>query len=131
MLGPEEQMTMRRIMATVLALALAACSGTTEVTESDDGGSVSVGVGEEFTVALPANPTTGFTWMVVRVDADVFEQVDETEFVPDSDALGAGGTLTYHFEGRAEGTGQLVLEYRRPFENVAPEATFTLTVNVG
>ncbi|HSJ28851.1 MAG TPA: protease inhibitor I42 family protein, partial [Acidimicrobiia bacterium] len=63
--------------------------------------------------------------------ADVFEQIDETEFEPQSDALGAGGILTYRFEGRAEGSGQLVLEYRRPFEDAAPEATFTLTVTVG
>lgn len=122
---------MRRIVVMIVALMLAACSGSTEVTESDDGGSVAVGVGEEFTVALPANPSTGFTWTVARLDADVFEQVGETEFEPESDALGAGGTLTYRFEGRAAGTGELVLEYRRPFENVAPESTFTLTVDVG
>jgi len=117
--------------AVVLAALLAACSQTATVTEADDGGSVSIGVDDELVISLPANPSTGYGWVVGPFDANVLEQVGEAEFEAESDALGAGGTYTLRFEGRAAGTVELAFDYERAFEDTDPEDTFVITVTVG
>lgn len=122
---------MRRIGIVMLVLGVVACSGATVVTEADDGGTIELEVGDEFELALPANPSTGFTWVFGPFDANVIEQIDGETYEAESDALGAPGTLTYRFAARAEGTVVLTLTYEREFEDVEPEDTFTLTVNVG
>lgn len=121
---------MRRTTILVLMVLLTACGQGTEVTEADDGGSVEIEVGDTFTVSLPANPSTGFTWTVNPFDANVVEQVGEAEFEPESDLVGAPGVYSIQFEGRAAGTVELVFDYERTFEDAEPEDTFQLTVTV-
>lgn len=121
----------RRIGILMLVLTVVACSAANVVTEADDGGTLELDVGDEFELALPANPSTGFTWVFGPFDADVIEQIDGERSEAESDALGAPGTLTHRFAARAEGTVELTLTYERPFEDAEPEDTFTLTVIVG
>jgi inhibitor of cysteine peptidase len=113
-----------------LAVLLAACSQTASVTEADDGGSVSIGVGDELVISLPANPSTGYSWVFGPFYATVLEQVGEAEFEAESDALGAAGNYTVRFEGRVAGTVELILDYERPFEDAEPEDTFVITITV-
>jgi inhibitor of cysteine peptidase len=120
------------ILLTVLAGLLSACGQPLSVTDVNDGEAVAIEVGQELEVSLPANPSTGFGWTVVIDDPSVLGQVGDPEFVSDSEELvGAGGMLTMHFVGLAEGSSGLRLEYERPFEDVEPEDTFTLDVTVG
>ena len=120
------------IVLVALAALLSACSQSVSMTEADDGSSVTLEVGQELEVSLPANPSTGFGWTVVIGDASVLEQVGEAEFVTESeDLVGAGGVLTMRFVALAEGTTELRLDYERSFEDVEPEETFTLDVTVG
>lgn len=120
----------RHIGVVVLAVLVTACSSTARVTEADDGGSVSIGVGDELVISLPANPSTGYAWVVGPFDADVLEQVGEAEFESESDLVGAPGIYTVRFEGRAAGTVELVLDYERSFEDTDPEDTFVITITV-
>lgn len=114
----------------LVAVLLTACSQTASVTEVDDGGSVTIGVGDELVISLPANPSTGYAWVVGPFDANVLEQVGEAEFDGESDLVGAPSTYTLTFEGRAAGTVELVLDYERSFEDTDPEDTFVITITV-
>jgi inhibitor of cysteine peptidase len=119
----------------LLALALAACGGgddgdAIEVAEADSGGAREVAVGEEIDIVLPSNPTTGYSWNPLKAtDPAVLAQVD-SDYEPDSDAIGSGGmeTLTYRAEGPGETT--IDLGYFQPWEPNNVDKTFTLTVKV-
>ena len=120
------------IVLFALAALLSACSQPASMAEADDGTSVTIEVGQELEVSLPANPSTGFGWTVVIGDASVLEQVGAAEFVTESeDLVGAGGVLTMRFVVVADGTTELRLDSERSFEDVEPEDTFTLDVTVG
>ena len=58
-------------------------------------------------------------------------QKGEPEFSPESDLIGSGGTMTFHFAGTAAGRSDLQLDYVRPWEDAEPLDTFLVTVNVG
>jgi inhibitor of cysteine peptidase len=102
----------------------------TAVTAADDGTSVALDVGDRLIVTLEGNPTTGFTWEVDGTVPANLVQLGQPLFVADSDAIGSGGTFTFRFEAVASGSGTLRLIYHRPFETVAPEDSFEVTVTV-
>ncbi len=96
---------------------------------------VTLRVGGELKVALAANPSTGYGWEVSTApEPAVLEQVGEPvyEATPtDTMVVGSGGTTTFRFRAEAAGTTEVVLVYRRPWEEgVEPVDTVTVEVTV-
>jgi len=115
----------------VLVMTSACSSSPVQLTADDNGGQVEVKAGEEFTVVLNGNPSTGYTWEAVDLDAAMLELVGDPEFVSDSPGLvGAGGTLTLTFKALQAGTTTLNLVYHRSWEDAEPADTFSVTVTV-
>ncbi len=83
------------------------------------GDSIDVAVGEEFVVALPATPSTGYTWTAAGNPDVTFVS---THQVSGGSQPGAEGTQEMTFEGRQAGTSQLVFTYGRSFEKTDPPA---------
>ena len=82
-------------------------------------------------VSLEANPSTGYTWEVATIDESILRLLGEPQFLPESSAVGAGGTQTFRFEAAGTGQTDLRLVYRRPWEQgVAPLQAFSLNVVV-
>ena len=124
---------MRRLLlmvAMAAALLATGCSGAAsevKVTQADNGGEVTVGIGQVLVVDLEGNPSTGFTWSVA--DKPVFlTTIGEPEFKADSDLVGASGSLELRFSADEPGQGTLELWYARPWESVQPEQTFRIDV---
>ena len=115
----------------LLALGVAGCGGPKSValTSADDGGAATVRAGGVVTVELEGSPTTGYMWLEAGAP-DVLELRGEPEFELSSDALGAGGVMTFTYDALEAGEGTLELEYARPWESVDPEETFSVTVTV-
>ena len=84
-----------------------------------EGDSIEVAVGEEFIVALPATPSTGYTWTAAGNPDVTF--ISEKQ-ISDGSPPGAAGTTEMTFEGRAAGESQLVFTYSRTFEKSNPPA---------
>ena len=102
-----------------------------KLSEQDDGGTVTLGIGEQLDITLAANPTTGYQWEVASGDSAVLKQVGEPVYTADSAALGSGGTMTFHFVALAPGQTTLKLVYHRPFEkDTPPVQTFEITAVV-
>lgn len=117
----------------LLALGLTACAVKPLVLgEKDSGRTVSVKAGHRLTVELPANMTTGYSW-VVADDGDL-KQVGESDYRQSSgnrNIVGAGGVQTFKFDAAKTGSGTLKLEYRRPWEKgVAADKTWSAEVQV-
>jgi inhibitor of cysteine peptidase len=92
------------------------------------GDTISVAAGDEFEIALPANPSTGYAW-TAGDDPDV-EFVSSHEVAGGSQP-GAAGTQELTFRATDAGTSTLKLAYARSFESGVPPAktaTFPVTV---
>ncbi len=97
----------------------------------DSGRRIEIRAGARFTVALRANPSTGYGWEVVETGAPVVRQVGDPTFVEDNREAGAGGTITFAFRAERPGTASLKLAYARPWEkDKEPADTFAITVAV-
>jgi predicted secreted protein len=83
------------------------------------GDSIDVKVGEAFVVALPATPSTGYTWTAAGNPDVTFVS---THQVQGGSQPGAEGTQEMTFEGRQAGESQLVFTYGRSFEKTDPPA---------
>jgi len=104
-------------------------SEATVYTADDDGTSIVLEPGESFSVVLPGNATTGYSWQVEGIDAAILSAA-EPVYVSDSELVGAGGVYTFTFTAAAAGETQVRLVYLRPWEQVEPAETFTMTVTV-
>ena len=121
------------LMFGLLLKALSACGATNEIEldADDDGGQIELNTGQMLVISLEGNPTTGYTWEVAELDDQVLRQVGETEFKPESDAIGAGGVQTLCFETVNSGQTTLKLVYHRSWEaDVEPAETFSAQVVV-
>lgn len=124
------------LIALVAAGALAAFAMSTDepseatvYTADDDGTSIVLEPGQSFSVVLAGNVTTGYSWQVEGIDAAILSAA-EPVYVSESELMGAGGSYTFTFTAAGSGETELRLVYLRPWEQVEPLETFTMTVTV-
>jgi inhibitor of cysteine peptidase len=121
------------VVGIALVLGVAGCSASAVAVEKgDDGGDVTLGIGQVLDVHLPSNPSTGYAWQIVECP-DFLTPAEVSIFESDAGegVVGAGGVETWRFTGASTGTGTLVLEYRQAWEpDVPAEDTYEITVTV-
>lgn len=85
-------------------------------------------------IELASNPTTGFLWKVTRIDPAVAMVDPAGTYVPDHvprGIVGAGGKTIFPLRLLRPGKTEIVLEYRRPFENKPePEKQVTFRLEI-
>lgn len=102
-----------------------------ELTEQDHGRTVTVAAGEQVTLRLEGNPTTGYLWELLRYNQELLTLVGETGFVRDADRPGAGGRFVFRFAPRGVGETRLQLVYLRPWEKkVKPIRNFEVVLKI-
>ncbi len=102
-----------------------------ELTERDHGRTLTIAAGEQVTLRLEGNPTTGYLWELLRYNQELLTLVGETGFVRDADRPGAGGRFVFRFAPRAAGETRLQLVYLRPWEKkVKPIRTFEVVLKI-
>ena len=90
-------------------------------------------LGEELTVTLGSNPTTGFQWSedAEISDESVIKQVSHKFVGPETDVPGTPGKEVWTFEALKKGTVTTVLEYSRSWiEEDADHWTVTITTTI-
>ena len=90
-------------------------------------------VGEELTVTLGSNPTTGFQWSEYAEISDdsVIKQVSHKFVGPETDVPGTPGQEVWTFEALKKGTVITFLEYSRPWiEEDVGHWTVTITTTI-
>ncbi|MBN1124127.1 MAG: protease inhibitor I42 family protein [Sedimentisphaerales bacterium] len=92
---------------------------------------ICAGLGEEITLELPANPSTGYSWRLVgampfllRPVARKYEPAQQSGSI-----IGAGGTEIWTFRADETGQADMTVEYARPWETDTP-ATLTRTFHI-
>lgn len=86
--------------------------------KTDSGTTYELRAGESIEVRLPENPTTGYTWAVLKIPEDLLRlEMESFETEPaDPRITGRGGTKIYVFKTLQPGSGELLLRLRRPWE---------------
>jgi inhibitor of cysteine peptidase len=128
-------MTRRVMMAAVVAIGAAACSGGASGRETftDPATPIEMSRGAEFDIALKSNQSTGFQWVLVDSAAlSPLRFVRKRYAVPREyrDNNGAGGTETWTFATPEPGQATINLVYKRPWETTPPIETATFRVRV-
>jgi inhibitor of cysteine peptidase len=108
----------------------ASTTGAVTVTKADADKTVAVAPGQTLEVVLDANPSTGYTWMVASAPPFLKSEGEPTfASQAETGVVGAGGTQTLKFSVSGSGTGELSLNYLRPWETgTAPAETFKVNV---
>ncbi|MEZ0396523.1 MAG: protease inhibitor I42 family protein [Anaerolineales bacterium] len=125
-----------KLISILLGLVLLLTAGCGRQTISLDaaanGQTIEMTLGQRLTIALPANPSTGYTWEIQQGATPVLDPIGEPAFTSDNPGLvGSGGTLRLTFRAAQTGVTTLVLVYHRPWEtDVEPLDTFQVTVTV-
>lgn len=107
--------------------------------ESHNNKEVTMAVGQELIIRLPANATTGYEWK--RVATRTFSQSKETIISPagekytpaasNKNLVGSGGIYEATFIGKTAGNVSMTFKYIRPWIGVAKDdKTFTIMVSV-
>jgi inhibitor of cysteine peptidase len=88
-----------------------------ELKQHDSGGRRTTRVGEELSVVLAENPTTGYRWHP-EIDAGTLQQTDDRYDGP-AEPRGAAGTRRLTFRVLRPGPVHLRVVKRRPWEDTA------------
>lgn len=106
---------------------------TTRITAEQNGQTVNVAVGQRFAIELVGVPTAGYVWAPAQVPAFI-TRAGETSGNTSQAQSQPGFTGGNHWEvtmfaATAPGTGEIVMEQRRPWEtNEPPNQTFRVTI---
>ena len=99
-------------------------------TDPQSGAEVTLRPGGKLRLQLDSNPTTGYLWYLIDIDASQIDQLSD-EYVADpapEGLVGSGGHQLFTFEALATGKSNLVLSYARSPADIAE--TLTLKIKV-
>jgi inhibitor of cysteine peptidase len=110
---------MRLLVLLVCLLGACMSANAVVLTEQDKNKTVSVAVGEAFTVRLSENPTTGYVWAVEGMAEVLALQSTDyvTDAVPNGEMMvGIGGKKSFVFVAKKVGAVTLKFKEWRPWE---------------
>ncbi len=79
---------------------------------------IKTGIGQEFTIELPSNPATGYSWQLISLPTGSIQLQDKTFKLAEEmeNVVGAGGYEIWTFMALKKETVDLVFEYKRSWE---------------
>ncbi|MCE1116487.1 MULTISPECIES: protease inhibitor I42 family protein [Pseudomonas] len=90
-------------------------------------------VGQNMTLTLPSNPTTGYRWLLQNPAPEILRALGPEVYSSPEQAgiVGSGGLSTWRFQAKAAGEGHLILVYQQPWApEVRPVQTFDCAIRV-
>ncbi len=121
------------LAAAAAALLTAGCGGgIIRLTEVDNGKVVSCSPGSVVEIALPGNPTTGYSWQPARMPADSVLVLTENQFrqydAAGKNLVGVPGTYVFRYEVTGKGSEGIQLQYIRAWENLPPSGIYEVLI---
>jgi inhibitor of cysteine peptidase len=98
--------------------------------ESHNNGSFAVAVGALIELALPGNPSSGFTWQRVGNRNGTVEREGDVQFRSNSNEAGDPGIYYFRFRALQPGSDAIRMVYARFEKSVGGARTFTVTIEV-
>jgi inhibitor of cysteine peptidase len=129
-------MTALRLLVPLGLALLTACAHQPPHTVELDGESecpVRLQVGQNMTLTLPSNPTTGYRWLLQNPAPDILRSLGPEVYSSPEEAgiVGSAGLSSWRFQAKAAGEGHLILVYQQPWApEVRPVQTFDCVIRV-
>lgn len=122
------------VVAAVCALCLCGCGpNVIQLTEVDNGRTISCSKGDQIVVTLPANPTTGYVWQSLRTPSSEYLVMTKSMFHPADDQgrqmVGVPGTYSFQYTVTGNGKEGICLIYCRIWEDAPPAGRFEVVVD--
>ncbi|MHC2147517.1 protease inhibitor I42 family protein [Pseudomonas sp. 210_17 TE3656] len=129
-------MTVARLLAPLSLALLTACAQqprqNVELEKQADC-PLQLQTGQNLTLTLPSNPSTGYRWLLQNPAASILRSLGPEVYSHPEDAgiVGSAGQSTWRFQAQAAGEGHLLLVYQQPWApEVRPVQTFDCTITV-
>jgi len=121
----------RSLILVTLVIFMSSCAGP--FTDEDNGTTVNLSIDDPFEIELEGNASTGYSWQIMPYDSTVIKQVGEPEFKSNAEGrVGSGGIITFKFQTIGDGQTELLLVYRRKWEeHKPPTKMFKMKIVVG
>lgn len=115
---------MKNLILAIYAL-ITACSAdpAIDLTEANNSQIISATVGEDITISLNGNATTGYKWQFSCENGTLFKVIKEV-YVPNkhpSGMVGVGGKSIYQIKPLQKGTFTIIARYYRPWQEFNPQ----------
>lgn len=110
---------MKNLFLTVFVFLFvsSSCKTTEKNVLSNTQQDYNIDVGDEFTISLKSNSTTGYSWQWVnKQSVEAVDSVDWRYITLNTNLIGAGGTEKWTFKGIKSGVDTLKMIYSRPWE---------------
>lgn len=125
---------MKKIINSAAALVLllaAVISYSQEKTYTETNSEIVASVGENFTISLESNQSTGYSWSVGMVSDNAQVVIAGMDYdLPEGSITGQGGAEVWHLKAVAPGSVKLLFYYARSWEKDAPAKTVTFNVSI-
>ncbi|MEW5720978.1 MAG: protease inhibitor I42 family protein, partial [Chloroflexota bacterium] len=82
--------------------------------------------GENLSLVLESNPSTGYAWDVSQVDPAMFQAIGASQLQQTANMPGAPAKQTIKLKAAQDGAATVALVYRRPFETAEPTRRVTV-----
>jgi inhibitor of cysteine peptidase len=117
------------LAATLIITCLVAGCSSEAMTYIDQEKAISIGVDEEFVIALDSNPTTGYNWEASYDDTMLSLDYEEYSSEKCEGLVGAGGTQYFAFKALKAGETRIETVYKRSWEDESiDQREFTVTI---
>ncbi|MCV9920840.1 MULTISPECIES: protease inhibitor I42 family protein [Pseudomonas] len=129
-------MTALRLLVPLSLTLLAACSHQSRQTVelgAENECPIRLQTGQNLTLSLPSNPTTGYRWLVQNPATNILRPIGAEVYTQPEQAglVGSAGVSTWRFQAKAPGDGHLILVYQQPWApEVRPVQTFDCEIKV-
>ncbi|MBR2298985.1 MAG: protease inhibitor I42 family protein [Alphaproteobacteria bacterium] len=109
---------MKKFCALALFLMIAGCEKNV-LYPGDSGKTLYLDVGEQFSIKLPENPSTGYAWRIITVPQSqmVISQVADQFGHSRSNVVGAGGERIFQYQATNAGMVEIYGFHSRPWES--------------
>ncbi|MDN7142538.1 protease inhibitor I42 family protein [Pseudomonas sp. JQ170] len=94
---------------------------------------VQLQTGQQLTLTLPSNPSTGYRWLVQNPANSILRSLGPEVYSHPEDAgvVGSAGQSVWRYQAQATGEGHLILVYQQPWApEVRPVKTFDCAITV-
>ncbi|CAM2887320.1 MULTISPECIES: protease inhibitor I42 family protein [Pseudomonas] len=129
-------MTAARLLLALSLALLAACASAPKqnvTVEKQSACPLKLKAGQNLTLTLPSNPTTGYRWAIQDSAGGVLRSLGPEVYSNPEDAgvVGAAGQSTWRFQAFTAGSGRLRLTSQQPWApEVNPVDTFDCAITV-
>ncbi len=118
--------------------SVTATTPTQNLSESDDGKTITLKAGTDLVISLESNPSTGCSWSVPNVQGKAVKQQGKSTYIGNPNPpnakgqfkVGVGGVESFRFSTTAAGTSTIEMGYGQPWNKSGPFKKFKVTIKV-